>query len=86
MSEQTKKLDVAEIEKIVRRLVEVEQGFVSLSEDDKSRVTLGTSIKNDIARCMAYVPGERPELGKIIAVYDVNRSTGVASSVPESEW
>lgn len=86
MSEQTQKLDVAGVEEIVRPLVKTEPAFEKLDDDDKGRVILGTSIKGDIARCMAYVPSERPELGQIIVVYDVDRSTGSVTMIPESDW
>lgn len=56
--------------------------------DDKSRalVILGTTIRKTHARCMAYIPGERPELGTIIAVFDVDRKTGNAKEVEQSDW
>lgn len=86
MPEQTQKLDIAGVEEIVGRLVKTEPAFVGLCDDDKKRVTIGTSVRNDVARCMAYVPAERPELGKIIVVYDINRSTGGVTKIPESDW
>ena len=48
----------------------------TLSEEDRAKLTLGVTIERETARCMVCVTGARPELGRIVVIYVVDRRTG----------
>jgi hypothetical protein len=86
MTTTDKSLRIEKVEQIVRDLLKASSQFTKLDEASKASVTLGITMRKTYARCMAYIPGERRELGTIIAVFDVDRKTGDAKAVAQSEW
>jgi|688.fasta_scaffold593976_2 hypothetical protein len=86
MTSTARNLRIAEVEQVVRDLLKASSQFTELDDKTKSLVTLGTTMRKTIARCMAYIPGERPELGTIIAVFDVDRKNGKVTEIPAANW
>jgi hypothetical protein len=81
-----RRLTALEVKSRVRDALGDCEAVSHLSEEDRNRLTIGTSMEGDVARCMVYIPGERPQDATIICAYDVDRQTGVLKEVERSEW
>jgi hypothetical protein len=79
MAERQKLLNAHEVNGIVRTLVGSSSTALSLPADDRARLTYGTTIDGELAECTVYIPGDRPESGRVIAKYTVDRRTGIAT-------
>ncbi len=77
------KLPLNVVELLVRLRLSQTEGYAALSTEARDRLALGTMLGWKAARCTIYMPGERSELGRILAVYDVDRHTGEVAFVPK---
>lgn len=76
----TKKLDLQGAKSVAREYLSQSKAYVNLSAEDKARLVCGATIDGDVAKCSYYIPGARPELGRVVLVLAVSR---VDSSVKE---
>lgn len=77
------KLTLNEIVEIAKKMTQKSSLYQSLSTEEQARLTIGTSFSGNKARCRAYIPGERPELGLIISVWDIDRQSGIVTLISE---
>ena len=77
------KLSLNVVEQLVRSRLSQTEGYAALSAEARNRLALGTTLGRQAACCTIYMPGERPELGRILAVYEVDRHTGEVAFVPK---
>lgn len=83
MNASRSKLSLNVVELLVRSRLGQTEGYAALSAEARNRLALGTTLGWKAARCTIYMQGERPELGRILAVYDVDRHTGEVAFVPK---
>ena len=60
--------------------------YQSLDVQTRSQVICGSTIEGEVAKCSFYIPGLRPELGKVLLVLAVNRLDASVREISENEF
>lgn len=71
-----KKLGYDEIKSLASQYFNDDELINKLSNEEKKKLAYTVTMGKDTSRCMICIPAERPELGRILLVLDVDRSTG----------